>query len=150
LSVFRLHNPMENKKREKDLYLVVNNKAKKKLYISYNPHNKAFFSTDLSNGACSFYLENALALLKDLSEEDPNHPFTLECVDIANVKRTNSTKSQIDHYNDLYDVKPCIVCNATTSVRCSRCKETWYCSKEHQISHWKIHKKTCIPKLLIQ
>lgn len=27
--------------------------------------------------------------------------------------------------------------------KCSRCKCTWYCSKECQRSHWKVHKKSC-------
>jgi len=34
-------------------------------------------------------------------------------------------------------------CNAQGSSRCSRCTLTHYCSKQHQIADWKIHKKTC-------
>nr|XP_002731455.2 PREDICTED: egl nine homolog 1-like [Saccoglossus kowalevskii] len=29
---------------------------------------------------------------------------------------------------------------------CSRCRDTWYCCREHQKTHWKTHKKECGPK----
>jgi hypothetical protein len=28
-------------------------------------------------------------------------------------------------------------------LRCSQCKEVFYCSPEHQKSHWKVHKPVC-------
>jgi hypothetical protein len=31
------------------------------------------------------------------------------------------------------------------SCHTSRCKETYYCSKEHQLADWKMHKKVCHP-----
>lgn len=36
----------------------------------------------------------------------------------------------------------CISRNAPL-LRCSQCKEVFYCSPEHQKSHWKIHKPVC-------
>jgi len=30
-------------------------------------------------------------------------------------------------------------------LRCSRCQETYYCGREQQRDHWKIHKKVCRP-----
>lgn len=30
-----------------------------------------------------------------------------------------------------------------TSSKCSRCKSTWYCSRECQVKHWATHKKEC-------
>jgi len=30
-------------------------------------------------------------------------------------------------------------------LRCTRCQETYYCGKEQQKSHWKLHKKVCRP-----
>ena len=37
--------------------------------------------------------------------------------------------------------------NAAENLRlCSRCKATYYCGKEHQILHWKKHKKECVPQ----
>eukprot|EP00055_Hartaetosiga_balthica_P004381 m.141296 g.141296 ORF g.141296 m.141296 type:complete len:133 (+) comp38269_c0_seq1:96-494(+) len=29
-------------------------------------------------------------------------------------------------------------------LRCSRCKTTFYCNKECQKKHWKVHRKVCI------
>ena len=31
-------------------------------------------------------------------------------------------------------------------LRCSACKVTYYCSKEHQRQHWSAHKKPCKAK----
>ena len=45
--------------------------------------------------------------------------------------------------------KVCHLCtNETTPdntplLQCSRCKKSYYCSKEHQKIHWKVHKKVC-------
>ena len=36
-------------------------------------------------------------------------------------------------------------CSQPAPLKCSRCKEVRYCSKEHQKTHWKIHKKLCVP-----
>ncbi|GMH51411.1 hypothetical protein TrST_g4607 [Triparma strigata] len=36
-------------------------------------------------------------------------------------------------------------CAAPAPLKCSRCKEVRYCSKEHQKSHWRLHKKLCAP-----
>ncbi|GMI04035.1 hypothetical protein TrLO_g275 [Triparma laevis f. longispina] len=34
-------------------------------------------------------------------------------------------------------------CREPAPLKCSRCKETNYCSKECQKDHWKFHKKLC-------
>lgn len=36
----------------------------------------------------------------------------------------------------------CAVCTKEATQRCARCKQTWYCSVEHQKQDWKQHKKT--------
>ncbi|GMH64799.1 hypothetical protein TL16_g04046 [Triparma laevis f. inornata] len=40
---------------------------------------------------------------------------------------------------------PCgyLNCPERAPLQCSRCKETHYCSKDHQTAHWKTHKKLC-------
>lgn len=40
-------------------------------------------------------------------------------------------------------MNPCAVCNQLSTLRCSKCKCTFYCGKEHQISDWSKHKKNC-------
>jgi hypothetical protein len=35
-------------------------------------------------------------------------------------------------------------CNAIGKSKCSRCKNAFYCSKEHQIQDWKNHKSVCV------
>ncbi|GMH84856.1 hypothetical protein TL16_g10048 [Triparma laevis f. inornata] len=35
-------------------------------------------------------------------------------------------------------------CKVPPTEFCSRCKETQYCSKEHQTEHWRWHKNICV------
>lgn len=37
----------------------------------------------------------------------------------------------------------CAVCAVVCSNRCAKCKGTFYCSREHQVSHWPEHKGPC-------
>ncbi|EPS95649.1 hypothetical protein FOMPIDRAFT_1080114, partial [Fomitopsis schrenkii] len=39
----------------------------------------------------------------------------------------------------------CRFCGAQASLRCSQCKTTFYCCKEHSTSDWKRHKRLCVP-----
>ncbi|KAI5896957.1 uncharacterized protein SCHCODRAFT_02616306 [Schizophyllum commune H4-8] len=39
----------------------------------------------------------------------------------------------------------CRVCGSPTSMRCSRCRVVYYCSKEHIAQDWKNHKPGCNP-----
>ncbi|XP_015513089.2 SET domain-containing protein SmydA-8-like [Neodiprion lecontei] len=39
----------------------------------------------------------------------------------------------------------CTVCGMAAEHKCSACKSVFYCSREHQKSHWKVHGKKCIP-----
>lgn len=36
-------------------------------------------------------------------------------------------------------------CSASGTLRCSRCREANYCSKEHQVADWPRHKRQCTP-----
>jgi len=61
-------------------------------------------------------------------------------------KRTpvfNISETKINHAFP-YEEKCCGMCKKTASLRCSKCKAIYYCSQEHQIKHWKEHKKLCI------
>ena len=37
----------------------------------------------------------------------------------------------------------CTRCHSSCSKVCARCKDVFYCSKECQKKHWKIHRRTC-------
>ena len=46
----------------------------------------------------------------------------------------------------------CAVCGvpkylAASMMICSRCKRAYYCSREHQKAHWKVHRTTCQPQV---
>ncbi|KAI0732680.1 hypothetical protein C8Q72DRAFT_950315 [Fomitopsis betulina] len=38
----------------------------------------------------------------------------------------------------------CRFCGAQASLRCSRCKDVFYCGKDHSASDWKRHKRLCV------
>lgn len=76
-------------------------------------------------------------------------------------------RSQLGRTNDFYDYEPldeetepstdsemrltrggvnlCILCGSNAcNKKCSKCQTVFYCSREHQIIHWKAgHKNTC-------
>jgi len=43
------------------------------------------------------------------------------------------------------DIMRCATCGASAALRCSKCKQVHYCSREHQRQHWKTHKPSCKP-----
>ncbi|XP_074640975.1 egl nine homolog 1-like [Tubulanus polymorphus] len=50
----------------------------------------------------------------------------------------------MDRVRDTRKVRVCGYCGADDYLMlCSRCKNAWYCCKEHQRVHWKDHKKLC-------
>ncbi|TFK26532.1 hypothetical protein FA15DRAFT_667427 [Coprinopsis marcescibilis] len=43
----------------------------------------------------------------------------------------------------------CVKCESTDAAKiCARCKTVFYCSKECQTAHWKVHKPDCIPEVV--
>jgi hypothetical protein len=51
---------------------------------------------------------------------------------------------QVEPEEEELEAQTCSWCGSPASLRCSRCKSTWYCCKEHQRMHWREHKITCI------
>lgn len=42
------------------------------------------------------------------------------------------------------DISKCATCGSNENLlRCARCKSVFYCSREHQKKHWKLHKSIC-------
>jgi len=52
----------------------------------------------------------------------------------------------IETYLMEIEKKCCPVCGILGSQRCSRCKNVWYCGKEHQKEDWKAHRQKCLQK----
>lgn len=44
-----------------------------------------------------------------------------------------------------FDQNLCEVCGVSASLQCSQCRRVYYCSRQHQITHWKVggHKIQC-------
>ena len=42
----------------------------------------------------------------------------------------------------------CGQCGKTSETKCARCKIIYYCGRECQRKHWRVHKKRCQTKLL--
>lgn len=40
----------------------------------------------------------------------------------------------------------CVVCGHHTTSGCRRCRRTFYCSREHQVHHWRRHRHHCYPE----
>ncbi|KAJ4309525.1 hypothetical protein N0V94_008890 [Neodidymelliopsis sp. IMI 364377] len=72
---------------------------------------------------------------------------------IFNTGMSNSTNSVImrELRNKLHTPDTCAGCSArhvsdgSALMQCGRCKDRKYCSFECQKTHWKIHKKLCMP-----
>ena len=43
----------------------------------------------------------------------------------------------------MIDDKICGHCGKSAKMRCSKCQTVYYCTPEHQLAHWKKHKKLC-------
>lgn len=37
----------------------------------------------------------------------------------------------------------CAICDVEAPLKCTACKEVFYCGAEHQKKHWKVHKNVC-------
>jgi hypothetical protein len=37
----------------------------------------------------------------------------------------------------------CAACDRESTLSCAKCHSTWYCGRECQLGHWKLHKPTC-------
>lgn len=47
-------------------------------------------------------------------------------------------------FEGLADGFLCENCKQDATKRCSKCKQVWYCTRECQLAHWKVHKPKCI------
>ena len=62
------------------------------------------------------------------------------------VKTETSSSSAVPLSTFRPNPKQCSVCFSTKDLlRCSRCKNEWYCGEEHQREHWATHRQVCQP-----
>jgi len=72
-----------------------------------------------------------------------SHPYSKEAMNklLSVQRRLRNASDKSDH---------CALCGAVSAKKCSRCGRVVYCSRDHQMIHWKeVHKKQCKPKAQI-
>ena len=79
----------------------------------------------------SIHYPSILALRCQLPRENSIYPF-----DPLDREHTSNSKRE--------SLKFCEICSLKASYSCSKCKSVHFCSKEHQIEFWPIHKKRCL------
>ncbi len=96
----------------------------------------------------------------DLVHEAPEIEFTFPIVNPesspAPPKQTLPNNTQSMHINKIQNFKlitilegnkskqrECVVCKKLNAKLCGNCKTVAYCSRECQLSHWKVHKPLC-------
>ncbi|KAK7072642.1 hypothetical protein SK128_012619 [Halocaridina rubra] len=64
---------------------------------------------------------------------------------LSSITKNGTTKvsGKITMTNE--DASRCGSCGAKATLKCTACGTVYYCSKEHQKKHWKVHKKECLP-----
>lgn len=68
--------------------------------------------------------------------------MTLESESIPNIEQV--IKELIQNEGRQSMKFRCLVCQKPTLTKCDGCHEAFYCSQEHQQSHWPIHKASCL------
>lgn len=78
--------------------------------------------------------------------------FRLESVKLADMaKRLNNTYNVelFENFDEKNNDKPnnghfCVECCASAFKKCSKCEQSYYCSRECQIKNWPTHKRICL------
>ena len=94
--------------------------------------------------------ELLLVLTKDLSDAPPGQRRPGLPAHVAPWILSFLERDEFEHFEALRAkraalVKRCGYCGATDVKlrRCTKCQRVRYCSREHQVAHWKAHKKAC-------
>ena len=94
--------------------------------------------------------ELLLVLTKDLSDAPPGRRRPgLPAVVVPHIL-SFLERDEFEHFEALRaqraaSVKRCGYCGVSDVKlrRCTKCHRVRYCSREHQVAHWKAHKKGC-------
>uniref|UniRef100_A0A6A7G806 SUMO/Smt3 ligase n=1 Tax=Hirondellea gigas TaxID=1518452 RepID=A0A6A7G806_9CRUS len=109
---------------------------------------------DITTQVVTFIQPNlySLPIRVDLSCETPFNGIA-----VAEIVRIRSTQEVVNDVvtpdvesrlgtNRTKPPKVCEFCGAQNDLlRCSRCKNTWYCGQNHQSQHWELHSLVCKP-----
>jgi hypothetical protein len=117
----------------KNVYIINKNKIKPCTVKGYNDLSKAVIKSFMD-----VYVE-----LPDEKEDIQIKKSTEEVeFNILNLSGPITTKKDLNLIKKL-TYKSCYVCSDLGKHYCAQCKKAFYCSKDCQILHWKIHKKEC-------
>jgi hypothetical protein len=70
-------------------------------------------------------------------------------MDIDSSAKNNLDQSQPDFDQNSTEIYFCKICETPTKSYCKACSNAYYCCKDHQKKHWKIHKKECFPLKIV-
>jgi len=87
------------------------------------------------------FKDNRKSLVKLYSEE------LIEASRASLMERAKKLAASYD-FNNFEPTLPamgtCAACGQDAEKRCSKCRQTWYCSRDCQVEHWKTHKVNCV------
>eukprot|EP01084_Bolivina_argentea_P068805 125244_1 len=97
-------------------------------------------STDIYWTICSFLSKTQVATFSVLS---PYYYQITKCFASENLRNPLLKHLNTDKGRKFTYFRNCSLCNKLASLRCSRCKKIYYCSRKCQKINWKYHKSTC-------
>ncbi|CAG9764398.1 unnamed protein product [Ceutorhynchus assimilis] len=83
---------------------------------------------------------------KEIARKQVGNIFTKnkESLKDAAMKLTDAYNTDLLEQFEVKDSQMCAQCGKSAIQRCSKCKQSWYCSRSCQVNHWPQHKEDCI------
>ena len=105
-------------------------------------------SNRLNQNALHIACENKDSKMVKILLKHPNINVTAKATSISSSKEFDAlyaAKSckEVEGYIKKAIKHRCLTCNKNGILKCGRCKKAYYCSKDCQRKHWKMHKIKC-------